>query len=188
MGNTKIETSGKTATKKTTTKPKTTKTANKEVEPKKKVFAPNDMIPCVSITPGEMFFIGGKTEDIYSFADLNDVTEIAFQDLDYAAKRKSSMIFDPFFVIQDEDFVELFPKLNEVYEKLYTTQDLKEVLEMSARKIAQIVPTLPAGAQNALKSLVITEIDRGRYSDIQKIKVFDDIFETDMLSRALNVN
>lgn len=181
--------------KKTTSKAKTAEKKEVVEEKEEKVkkvgkrkFAPDDLIPCMSITPGEMFFIGGKTDELYNFADLNDITEIEYQDLNYAARRKSNMIFKPNFIIKDDDFVKLFPQLEDIYAKLYSTEDLREILDMSANEISNLVPNLPTGAQDALKVLVMTQIDRGRYSDIQKIKAFDDIFNTDMLSRALNAS
>lgn len=152
----------------------------------KRKFQADDMIPCMSITAGEYLYIGAKSDDLYSWADIGDVTEVAFEDLNYAARRGVNILFAPRVIVQDEDFIELFPKLNDIYAGLYSTQDLKEILSLSPTQIKKEVEKLPIGAKDSLSSIVMTEIDKGRYSDIKKIKVFDEIFGTNMLSRAMN--
>ena len=85
-----------------------TSTSVQEIKkPQKRKFNPTDMIPCVSITAGELFYEGSKSKNLYTFADIDDVVEIEFRDLDYAARTKEAMMYKPRFIIQDADFVEL---------------------------------------------------------------------------------
>ena len=78
--------------------------ATKETEKvEKKKFKSDEMIPCVSITPGEMFYVGNKSNTLYTFAHIDDVVEIEFRDLDYAARSKDAMMFKPRFIVQDAD-------------------------------------------------------------------------------------
>ena len=44
-------------------------------------YAPDDMIPCRSLTYGELLLTGSKSKLLYSWANYNDVTEVEFQDL-----------------------------------------------------------------------------------------------------------
>ena len=104
-------------------------TNTEEVKVEKKKFNPKDLIPCVSITPGEMFYVGKKSEDLYTFADIDDVVEIEFRDLDYAARAKDAMMYKPRFIVQDKDFMELHPALDEVYSNLHSVKDLKDILK-----------------------------------------------------------
>lgn len=147
----------------------------------KKKFKPEDLIPCVSITPGEMFIIGKKSEKLYSFADIDDVVEIEFRDLDNMARTKDSMMMKPRYVVQDEDFVALHPILDDIYSGLNTTQDLKDILKLAPSKMVKVIESLPVGAKDALKTIAVTMIDEGTLDSVQRIKELDKIFGTEML-------
>ena len=154
---------------------------NIEVKVEKKKFSANDLIPCVSITPGEMFFVGNKSKDLYTFADVDDVVEIEFRDLDYAARTKDAMMFRPRFIIQDRNFIELHPELDEVYSTLHTTADLKAILKMTPSQMEKVIPTLPLGAQDALKTIAATMVDDGTLDSVKRIQTLDSIFGTELL-------
>lgn len=147
----------------------------------KKKFKPEDLIPCVSITPGEMFIIGKKSEKLYSFADIDDVVEIEFRDLDNMARTKDSMMMKPRYIVQDEDFVALHPILDNIYSALNTTQDLKDILKLAPSKMVKVIESLPVGAKDALKTIAVTMIDEGTLDSVQRIKELDKIFGTEML-------
>lgn len=166
---------------KKTTKVENNSEANTEVKVEKKKFSANDLIPCVSITPGEMFFVGNKSKDLYTFADVDDVVEIEFRDLDYAARTKDAMMFRPRFIIQDRDFIELHPELDEVYSTLHTTADLKAILKMTPSQMEKVIPTLPLGAQDALKTIAATMVDDGTLDSVKRIQTLDSIFGTELL-------
>lgn len=161
---------------------KTKETENTvETTVKKKKFAPTDLIPCVSITPGKLFFVGRKSEELYTFADVDDVVEIEFRDLDYAARAKDKIMYKPRFVVQDEDFIAAHPNLDELYSSLHSTTDLKAILKMTPAKIGSIVPTLPLGAQEALKTIAATMVDEGTLDSMNRIKKLDEVLGTELL-------
>lgn len=147
----------------------------------KKKFKSEDLIPCVSITPGEMFIIGKKSEKLYSFADIDDVVEIEFRDLDNMVRTKDSMMMKPRYIVQDEDFVALHPILDDIYSALNTTQDLKDILKLAPSKMVKVIESLPVGAKDALKTIAVTMIDEGTLDSVQRIKELDKIFGTEML-------
>lgn len=102
-------------TKKTTTKAiENTNTDVAEKKSEKKKFEPTEMIPCVSLTAGELFYVGLKSDTLYTFADIDDVQEIEFRDLDYAARKGDKMMFKPRFVVQDADFIAWLQVMNEL--------------------------------------------------------------------------
>lgn len=151
-----------------------------EKEEKKK-FQPEDLIPCVSITPGEMFYSGSKSENLYTFADIDDVVEIEFRDLDYAARSKDAMMYKPRFIIQDANFVALHPALDEVYSSLHSTKDLKDILKMTPVQMKKVIASLPEGAKDSIKTIAMTMVDNGTLDSIQRVKAIDEIFGTEML-------
>ncbi len=169
--------------KKTTTKTDETKNVENSATNKseKRKFSQDELIPCLSITPGEMFFVGNKSKDLYTFADIDDVVDIEFRDLDYAARSKDSMMFKPRFIVQDKDFIELHPALDEIYSALHTTADLKAILKMTPSQMEKVIPTLPVGAQDALKTIAATMVDEGVLDSVKRIQTLDSIFGTELL-------
>lgn len=165
-------------------KNKTTAPAEEQIENntvKKKKFLPEDLVSCLSITPGEMFVFGKKSAKLYTFADIDDVVEIEFRDLDFMARTKDAMMMKPRYIVQDEDFIALHPALDEIYSALNTTQDLKDILKLSPSKMVKVIETLPVGAKDALKTIAITMIDEGTLDSVLRIKELDKIFGTEML-------
>lgn len=63
---------------------------------------------------------------------------------------------------------------------------MKDILSLSPSKIKNEVEQLQEGAKESLASIVMTEIDELTFADIRKIKSFEEIFETNILSRAMN--
>ena len=82
----------------------------KDAAPKKtaKKYAPSDMIPCRSITYGELLLPGAKTKLLYTWANYGDVTEVEFQDLQALKSTRSTYLFKPRFIIEDEELVEIY--------------------------------------------------------------------------------
>ena len=128
-----------------------------------------------------MFFVGNKSKDLYTFADIDDVVDIEFRDLDYAARSKDSMMFKPRFIVQDKDFIKLHPALDEIYSALHTTADLKAILKMTPSQMEKVIPTLPVGAQDALKTIAATMVDEGELDSVKRIQTLDSIFGTELL-------
>lgn len=157
----------------------------KVTKPEKKKFAPTELIPCLSITPGELFFVGDKTKTLYTWADANDVIDLEYQDLAYAARSRNKMMFKPRFIVQDKDFLKEFPKLEEIYSGLYSMQDLEDILKMQPARMAKAIETLPEGAKDALQTLVATKIANGTLDSVKRIQKLDEIFDTKMLMRLV---
>lgn len=157
-----------------------------EAKSEKKKFSPDEMITCISITPGEMFYIGKKSQTLYTFANINDTVEIEFRDLDYAARAKDEMMYKPRFVIQNDSFVKLHPALDTVYSNLHTTKELKDILKMSPKQMEKVILSLPEGAKEAIKTIAATMVDNGTLDSIQRVKIIDAIFGTEMLLKLTN--
>lgn len=164
----------------TVTVERKTEQTEQKIKEKKK-FNPTDMIPCVSITAGEMFYIGSKSQTLYTFANIDDTVEIEFRDLDYAARSKDKIMFKPRFIVQDADFVALHPILDNIYSSLHTNKDLKDILKLSPSQMEKVITSLPEGAKDSIKTIAVTMVDNGTLDSIQRVKVLDSIFDTEML-------
>ena len=152
----------------------------------KKKFGQEDLIPCISITPGELFFVGQKSGRLYSWADIDAVTEIEYRDLDYAVVSANKMVMKPRFVINDKYFVDQHKRLSELYDGLYTDGDLRDILNLSPSQMRKAIEALPDGAKDSVKVIAMTMIDNGQFDSIKKVRILDELFDTDMMFRLTN--
>lgn len=156
----------------------------KPIKTESKKFAQDDLIPCKSITAGELLMVGERTKMLYRWADADDVQEIEYQDLIYATRSNSGFVFKPRFIIMDNDFVIQNPKVQEKYDTMYTNKDLRDILLLSPAEIKKAIPTLPEGAKESLKSMASTMIDNGSLDSVARIKVLDELFNTNLMLKT----
>ena len=89
-----------------TVKNESVKEEKKVLENKSKVtsvvkeYNGDDLIPCRSMTKGELICVGKKSKETYMWADYGDITEVEYQDLLALKASKSSFIFDTLFLMQ----------------------------------------------------------------------------------------
>lgn len=152
-------------------------------EKKVKKFKDDDMIPCVSITAGNLYLVGAKSNEKYTWEGIGSVVEVEHGDLIREVRNRTSYIFKPFFIIQDRDFLAQHPEVEDAYGAMYTPEDIRKVLSMDYRKMRSAIEQMPVGAQDALKDVAITMIERGELDSIQRIKVIDEYFGTEMLMK-----
>lgn len=143
-----------------------------------KKFEDTDTIPCISITAGRLGMIGIKSHINYSWEGQGEVVDVEYQDLAAAVRSGKKHITEPYFIIDDEVFLKQFPQVQKVYNTIYDVEDLKNVLKMSPAQIKKVVPTLPPGARESIKSIVADAIQHGTLDSVQRIKAFDEIFDT----------
>lgn len=177
-----------TSMKKTTVATNDTATIKEQITNKKK-FNDEDLIPCRSITNGKLIFVGKKSGMVYRWTDYNDVEYVEYRDLLFAVRNTNdnSIIYRPRFIIMDEDFIAENKKLAEFYKNIYTTTEFEElVMDCSVNQLIATVKQLPEGAKECLKGVVSTMISDGRLDSVKKIKVFDEIFDTNMLLMLAN--
>lgn len=85
-------------------------------EPRK--FAQDDMILCKSVTYGELLLPGKKSKLLYIWSNYGDTTEVEFQDLQALRSTRSAYLMNPYFVIEDEELLEQWPELKNIYDKV----------------------------------------------------------------------
>lgn len=177
------------ATRKTTTRRTTTKMAvapQPEVVKQKRTYSDDDKIPCTSITPGEYLFEGDKSKTVYSWMDAGVTEPMRYDDLTSAIRTRKPCIFKPRVVIEDEEFLEYYPELINLYDSLYSKDDLREILSLDADKMIDVIRQLPDGAKEAIKTLAVIGIDNGTLNDIRNIRALDQFFGTDMILKLAN--
>lgn len=151
---------------------------------KKKEYEENSPILCTSITCGELRMEGIKSGIQYTWLDRGDTTEVEYQDLVAAIRVAKMQVMSPCFIIEDEDFVERYPKLKEVYASIYSVGDLRKIItDLDAQSMKLTIMSLPDGAKNSVKNIAATMVQNGQFDDlsISKIKVLDELFGTNLL-------
>lgn len=169
----------RTMQKKTVDEENVSQSVIEEVKPKKQ-FSQSDGILCRSVIQGGLYYVGTKTGMLYTFTDYGDVTEIEYRDLVAAVRTKSGYIYNPYFVIEDEDFIAEFPAVAKFYEDQISIKDLKTILDMNVGDMVAAIKSLPKTAIESLKKIAATQVGNGRLDSVKKIKALDELFGTDL--------
>jgi hypothetical protein len=176
------------ATKKETVTEEIVETVEQEVkqEPQKAVaktprkFAPDDMITCRSITFGELLLTGTKSKLLYSWANYGDTTEVEFQDLQALKSTRSSYLFRPRFIIEDEELAEQWSKdLGDMYKEIVHV-DVEDLFRLPVNQFKAKLKKAPKGVQQAVKNIAGEKIMNGSLDSLAKIKAIDEVLGTDL--------
>lgn len=153
------------------------------VETKKsRVYNQEDLIPCRSVISGALYIEGARSHILYSWADYNDVVDMEYRDLVYLVRtRNDANIYNPRIIIEDDEFVEQNKAIKDLYDSLYTTGDLRDIISLPLEQMKKEIEKLPSGVKDSLKGLVATMIDSHTLDSVRKIKALDEIFGTQML-------
>lgn len=152
--------------------PKTAKT--------KKVFEQSEGVLCRSVVEGSLYMQGAKTQMLYSWTEYGDVSEVEYRDLAAAVRSKSKFVYNPWFIVDDEDFLAEFPQLKKFYDESHTVRDLKRILNLPVNEMINEIKKLPAGAFESLKTIAAKQVADGVMDSVSKIRALDDLFGTDL--------
>lgn len=152
----------------------------KTVEPRK--FQADDAIQCRSITAGELILIG-KSGTHYSWVDAGHVIDVRYDDIVALKFARSSMLYLPRFIIEDEDVLadSKFTDIKTLYDKIYSA-DIEILLSLPNDKFAEILAKSPVGLKNAIKVTVATRFESGEFDSLQKIQTIEQICGTEILN------
>lgn len=155
-------------------------TISKETVKAKKKFDAEDGILCRSVTVGGLCMTGIKSGLFYRWTEYGDETEVEYRDLAGLVRTKSPYVFNPHFIIDDEDFIAEFPQLKKFYEDSYSVTDLEAILNLPVSDMVATINQLPGGAKDTIKNIASTQIGDGRLDSVRKIKALDEIFGTEL--------
>lgn len=153
----------------------------KETKKTPRKYAPDDMITCRSVTFGELLMTGKKSGLLYSWANHGDTTEVEYQDLQALKSTRSSYLFRPRFVVEDE---ELIAQWGKDFEKLYESivnVDVEALFKLTPAQLKSKLKSAPRGVQQAVKNIAGEKILNGSLDSIAKIKAIDEILGTDLM-------
>ena len=152
------------------------KTAKKVI----RKFAPDDLIVCRSITFGELLLTGKKSKLLYSWANYGDTTEVEYQDLQALKSTRSSYLFKPRFIIENEELVEQWGKdFGDIYKNIEDV-DAEDLLKLPVAQLRSKLKKASKGVQLAVKNIAGDKILNGSLDSLAKIKAIDEILGTDL--------
>ena len=143
-------------------------------------YAPDDMIACRSVTFGELLMTGKKSGLLYSWANHGDITEVEYQDLQALKSTRSSYLFRPRFVVEDEELVAQWGK---DFENLYQSivdVDVEALFKLPVAQMKAKIKKAPRGVQQAVKNIAGEKILNGTLDSLAKIKAIDEVLGTDL--------
>lgn len=144
----------------------------------KKSFTDSDYILCRSVWSGGLNVVS-QSGNLYEFKDYGSDCEINYRDLVTMIRRGSSHVFQPRFIILDEDFLKDFPTIQKVYGDMYTKEDLVEILDLPVSRMKTEIAKLPEVTKNSMRNLIATQIANGRLDSISKVRALTEIFNSD---------
>ena len=157
-------------------------TVKEETAPKKapRKFKADDMIDCRSITFGELLLVGPKSKLLYTWSNYGDTTEMEYQDLQALKSTKSSYLYRPRFIIEDEELVEQWSKdFKAMYDNIVEV-DVEDMFKLPLNQFKAKLKKAPKGVQMAVKNIAGEKIMNGSLDSLKKIKAIDEILGTDL--------
>lgn len=144
----------------------------------KKVFTDSDYILCRSVCSGGLN-VTSQSGNLYKFKDYGSECEINYRDLVTMIRRGSDHVFLPRFIILDEDFLADFPTIQKAYGKMYTKDDLAEILKLPVAQMKREIEKLPEATRDSMRNLIATQIANGKLDSISKVRVLTELFDSD---------
>ena len=158
----------------------TVATESKAAKKTVRKFAPDELIVCRSITFGELLLTGKKSKLLYSWANYGDTTEVEYQDLQALKSTRSSYLFKPRFIIEDEELVEQWGKdFGDIYKNIEDI-DAEDLLKLPVAQLRSKLKKASKGVQLAVKNIAGDKILNGSLDSLAKIKAIDEILGTDL--------
>jgi len=144
-------------------------------------YAPTDRIPCRSLTYGELLLTGPKTKLLHTWANYGDVTEMEYQDLQALKSTRSSYLFKPRFIIEDEELVEQWAgDFKKMYDDI-VGMDVEALFRLPIGQLKAKLKKAPAGVQLAVKNMAGEKIMNGTLDSLAKIKAIDEVLDTQLM-------
>lgn len=179
----KEETVAKSNTTETVKTPaKSTTTRKSATSAKKASFDASEPIMCTSVTAGELIMIGRKTKNLYRWANYGDTEAVEYQDLQAAKLTKSQYVYSPLFMIENNELLEAWTDVQELYNKICDLKDIGEMFKLDNSRFKSTITALPVGIKNTLKTVAYDMVESGVLDSLTKIKIIDSVLGTDIMS------
>lgn len=145
-------------------------------------YEKDDQILCRSVTVGTLTCPSPKDRSrVYRWSDFNDEAWVEYQDLLALHSRKSGFVFNPQFIICDDQLIEEW-KLEDVYSTFYGFDNPAAFFRLPPTEIKSRLETAPKGLKEAIKSVAAQCVKNGTLDSINVIKAVDAALGTQLLT------
>ena len=150
----------------------------------KRVFHTDDIIICKSVTAGELIAKGKKTGNTYVWAGYGDDAEVAYGDIQSWKSSKSSFIYAPQFLIEDEELLEerTYADIKDLYNTLYKIGDIKALFNLDNKTFKKALDKAPLAMRTTIKSIATDMIKDGSLDSLDKITTIDKVLNTNLIT------
>lgn len=148
-----------------------------------KKYEPDTLVPCRSVTAGELLCSAKKSGILYRWANQGSIEDVRYEDLQYMRDSRSTYIFSPLFVIEDEELLaqDRWDKVKKAYDDMITIADIDQILNLPKNQFKSVLKKLPKSIQNSIKIVITERIEDGTFDSIQKIQAVDEILGSDLI-------
>ena len=149
----------------------------KEVKVETKQFKPDDVIPCMSVTPWKLNAIGVDGRTVYHWEYFGDVDYLTYRDLQ--ALRRSDYVTKPKFIIEDADLCYQWRReLGDTYKYFLGVEYPEEFFDLSDNEFEKLLKQAPDTIKEVIKVTAMNMIKNENYPTIQKLTLIDNILGT----------
>lgn len=172
---------------KSTAKRTRTKKATPKPEPKARVFDKEELIPCMSVTTGELIYheTFAKSRTRYEWLQYGEITDVEYQDLKAMLARKSDYLFYPYFIVMDENFLKENPQLQEITNQFYGLDDPRSFFDKTPDALESFLNNAPEGVKDAARTAAAKLIKDGQLDSIRIVKTIDKSLGTEFAKLVL---
>lgn len=141
---------------------------------------PSELIACRSVCFGGLRLIGPKTKMPYEWMNQGDYGEVEYQDLLAWKTLHAPCLFDPLFIIEDEDICDEWKaELGKIYENINRV-DLDEMFKLPHRSFVAQLKKLPKGMKSTIQNMAYSKIQSKELYDLRTIEAIDEILGTEL--------
>ena len=91
------------------------------------------------------------------------------------------MLFKPFIMVLDEDFINEQTNLKSFYDSMYTPEDFEEFFTLTPKQMVEALNNMPVGVKETVKSMAAAKIEDHSFDSVARIKALDDYFGTQLM-------
>lgn len=142
---------------------------------------PSDMIQCMSVRSGGLFYESKKSGQVYQWYGYGDIAEVQYSDLMAMKSSKSPFIFRPWILILDEDLVaEWAHDLDPIYAPFNEYKELGDIFSLSENEFRKTLKDAPRGFKDAVLALACDKIRDKTLDSISILRTIDEMLGSNL--------
>lgn len=147
---------------------------------KTKQFSNEDMIPCICVKNNKVVYHSSKTDSRYEWSGYGDVCYVSFLDLISLVAMKSQFLFDPCFIIDDEEVLSdpRFERLTKIYNTFLMIDNPEDFFKLDTNTFKRKLIASPQSFKDLIATTAIKMVKAGTFESLPKLKIIDEVLGT----------